>query len=120
LNVLQFGDEQAHQLGINVERRKLVFTLAASLTTAAAVAFSGIIGFIGLIVPHVVRMLTGPDYRRLVPLSVLGGSSALLLADLLARVVLAPQTLPVGIVTALAGAPFFLFVLRRARNQGGV
>jgi iron complex transport system permease protein len=119
LNVLQFGDEQAHQLGIHVERRKLVFILAASLTTAAAVAFSGIIGFIGLIVPHVVRMLTGPDYRRLVPLSILGGSSALLLADLLARVVLAPQTLPVGIVTALAGAPFFLFILRRAKNQGG-
>jgi iron complex transport system permease protein len=118
LNVLQFGDEQAHQLGINVERRKLVFILAASLTTAAAVAFSGIIGFIGLIVPHVVRMLTGPDYRKLVPLSVIGGGAALLLADLLARVVLAPQTLPVGIVTALAGAPFFLFVLRRARHQG--
>ena len=119
LNVLQFGDEQAHQLGIHVERRKLVFILAASLTTAAAVAFSGIIGFIGLIVPHVVRMLTGPDYRNLVPLSVLGGGSALLLADILARVVLAPQTLPVGIVTALAGAPFFLFVLRRAKHQGG-
>ncbi len=119
LNVLQFGDEQAHQLGIHVERRKLIFILAASLTTAAAVAFSGIIGFIGLIVPHVMRMLTGPDYRSLVPLSILGGSSALLLADVLARVVLAPQTLPVGIVTALAGAPFFLFILRRAKNQGG-
>jgi len=118
LNVLQFGDEQAQQLGIHVELRKLVFILAASLTTAAAVAFSGIIGFIGLIVPHVVRMLTGPDYRRLVPLSILGGGSALLLADLLARVVLAPQTLPVGIVTALAGAPFFLFILRKAKNQG--
>ena len=119
LNVLQFGDEQAHQLGIHVERRKLIFILAASLTTAAAVAFSGIIGFIGLIVPHVIRMLTGPDYRQLVPLSILGGSSALLLADLLARIVLAPQTLPVGIVTALAGAPFFLYILRRAKNQGG-
>jgi iron complex transport system permease protein len=119
LNVLQFGDEQAHQLGIDVERRKLVFILAASLTTAAAVAFSGVIGFIGLIVPHIVRMLTGPDYRQLVPLSILGGSSALLLADILARVLLAPQTLPVGIVTALAGAPFFLYILRRAKNQGG-
>ncbi len=118
LNVLQFGDEQAHQLGIDVERRKLVFILAASLTTAGAVAFSGIIGFIGLIVPHVMRMLTGPDFRQLVPLSILGGSAALLLADLLARVVLAPQTLPVGIVTALAGAPFFLYILRRAKNQG--
>jgi iron complex transport system permease protein len=91
--------------------------LAASLTTAAAVAFSGIIGFIGLIVPHLVRMLWGSDYKRLIPLSILGGSSALLLADVLARVLLAPQTLPVGIVTALAGAPFFLWILRRAKSQ---
>jgi iron complex transport system permease protein len=117
LNVLQFGDEQAHQLGLPVERSKVILILAASLTTAAAVAFSGIIGFIGLIVPHLVRMLWGPDYRRLIPLSVLAGATALLLADLLARVVLAPQVLPVGIVTALAGAPFFLWVLRRTKSQ---
>jgi iron complex transport system permease protein len=117
LNVLQFGEEQAQQLGMHVERAKLVLILTASLTTAASVAFAGIIGFIGLIVPHVMRLRLGPDYRRLVPLSILGGSSALLLADLLARVVLAPQTLPVGIVTALAGAPFFLWLLRRAKEQ---
>jgi iron complex transport system permease protein len=117
LNVLQFGEEQAQQLGLSVERAKLVLILAASLTTAAAVAFAGIIGFIGLIVPHLVRFLWGADYRRLVPLSIIGGSVALLLADVLARTILAPQTIPVGIVTALAGAPFFLWILRRAKDQ---
>jgi len=117
LNVLQFGEEQAQQLGLPVERIKFIVLLAASLTTAAAVAFSGIIGFIGLMVPHVVRLRWGPDYRHLIPLSILGGGSALLLADLFARVALAPQALPVGIVTALAGAPFFLWVLRRAKAQ---
>jgi iron complex transport system permease protein len=118
LNVLQFGDEQARQLGLPVERRKVILILAASLTTAAAVAFAGIIGFIGLIVPHLMRLIWGPDYRQLIILSMLGGGTALLLADLLARVLLAPQTLPVGIVTALAGAPFFLWVLRRVKSQG--
>lgn len=117
LNVLQFGDEQALQLGLPVERIKIIIVLAASLTTATAVAFSGVIGFIGLIVPHLVRLLWGPDYRHLIPLSILGGATALLIADLLARIVLAPQELPVGVITALAGAPFFLWVLRR--SQGG-
>jgi iron complex transport system permease protein len=115
LNVLQFGEEQAHQLGLPVERARTVLILAASLATAAAVAFSGVIGFIGLIVPHLVRLVWGPDYHHLVPLSILGGASALLLADLLARLALAPQELPVGIITALAGAPFFLWVLRRSQ-----
>lgn len=117
LNVLQFGEEQAQQLGIPVERAKLWLILAASLTTAAAVSFSGLIGFIGLIVPHTMRLLWGADYRQLLPLSALGGACALLLADLLARVALAPQVLPVGVVTALAGAPFFLWLLRRAKNE---
>ena len=116
LNVLQFGEEQAQQIGLPAERVKTILLVAASLTTAAAVAFSGIIGFIGLIVPHVIRMLWGHDYRLLLPLSVIGGATALLLADLVARLLLAPQVLPVGIVTALVGAPFFLWVLRRARN----
>jgi iron complex transport system permease protein len=118
LNVLQFGDEQAQQLGLPVERRKLIIIFAASLTTAAAVAFAGIIGFIGLIVPHVMRMIWGPDYRQLIVLSIFGGGSALLIADLAARTVLAPQVLPVGIITALIGAPFFLWVLRRSKTQG--
>jgi iron complex transport system permease protein len=118
LNVLQFGEEQATQMGLPTERVKFWLLVAASLTTASAVAFSGIIGFIGLIVPHVVRLLWGADYRRLLPLSIISGGTALLLADILARVALAPQIMPVGIVTALTGAPFFLWVLRRSKNQG--
>ena len=118
LNLLQFGDDQAAQMGLNVRRAKFIIIVAASLVTAAAVSFAGIIGFVGLIVPHIVRIWWGVDYRRLVPLSIMGGASVLLFADVLARIVLAPQELPVGIVTALAGAPFFLWVLRRAKNQG--
>ena len=118
LNLLQFGDEQAMQMGLNVRRAKFIIIVAASLVTAAAVSFAGIIGFVGLIVPHIVRIWWGVDYRRLIPLSILGGASVLLVADILARIVLAPQELPVGIVTALAGAPFFLWVLRRSKNQG--
>jgi iron complex transport system permease protein len=116
LNVLQFGDDQAQQLGLSVDRTRLILISAASLATAAAVSFSGIIGFVGLIVPHLVRLLWGTDYRRLIPLSILGGATALLLADLLARVIMAPEELPVGVLTALAGAPFFLWVLRRSRG----
>jgi iron complex transport system permease protein len=117
LNVLQFGEEEAKQMGLDVDRAKGIIIITASLTTAAAVAFSGIIGFIGLIVPHIVRILWGPDYRRLIPLSILLGSTALLLADMLARILLAPSTLPIGIVTAMAGAPFFLWILRRAKRE---
>ncbi len=118
LNLLQFGDEQAQQLGLPVNRAKTIILVTASLATASAVAFAGIIGFIGLVAPHVVRLLWGVDYRRILPLSILTGSASLLLADVFARVVLSPQELPVGLVTALAGAPFFLWVLRRAKNQG--
>jgi iron complex transport system permease protein len=118
LNLLQFGDDQATQMGLNVRRAKFIIIVASSLVTAAAVSFAGIIGFVGLIVPHVVRIWWGVDYRRLIPLSILGGASVLLVADVLSRIVLAPEELPVGIVTALAGAPFFLWVLRRAKNQG--
>jgi iron complex transport system permease protein len=116
LNLLQFGDDQASQLGLNTRRARIIIIVAASLVTAAAVSFAGIIGFIGLVVPHVIRIFWGADYRRIIPLSIFGGASALLLADVLARVVLAPQELPVGIVTALAGAPFFLWVLRSRKS----
>ena len=118
LNLLQFGDDQAVQMGLNVRQAKFIIIVAASLVTAAAVSFAGIIGFVGLIVPHVVRIWWGVDYRHIIPLSIIGGAGALLLADVLARVVLAPQELPLGIITALVGAPFFLWVLRRAKNQG--
>ena len=117
LNVLQFGDEQARQMGLNVDRLKLVLILTASLVTAAAVAFSGVIGFLGLVVPHVIRLLWGGDYRHLTPLAVLGGATSLVLADIVARTAIAPQELPVGVVTALVGAPFFLYLLRRSKQQ---
>lgn len=118
LNLLQFGDEQAQQLGLNVSRAKTIILIMASMATAAAVAFAGIIGFVGLIVPHVMRLWFGSDYRRLVPLSIIGGATALLFSDVIARVLLAPQEIPVGIITSLAGAPFFLWVLRRSKTQG--
>jgi iron complex transport system permease protein len=117
INVLQFGDEQAAQLGLPVERVRLLVILAASLTTAAAVAFSGVIGFVGLVAPHIVRLVWGNDYRKLIPLSIAGGAVMLLLADVIARRVMAPEELPVGVITALVGGPFFLWVLRRAKQQ---
>lgn len=117
LNVLQFGEEQARQLGLSVEKVKLFIIISASLTTAAAVSFSGVIGFIGLVVPHIIRILWGGDYKRLIPLSIIGGAVTLLISDILARIVMAPGYLPVGIVTALVGAPFFLWILRRAKKE---
>ncbi|MBX3047239.1 MAG: iron ABC transporter permease [Anaerolineales bacterium] len=117
LNVLQTGEEQAQQLGLPVERIKLVLIVAASLAAAAAVAFSGMIGFIGLVIPHSLRLIWGGDHRRLLPLSLLGGAAALLLADVVARTILPPQVIPVGIITALVGVPFFLWLLRRAKAQ---
>jgi iron complex transport system permease protein len=117
LNVLQLDDEQARQLGVEVEKVKLILLGAATLATAAAVAFCGIIGFVGIIVPHFVRLVWGPDHRFLVPLSALCGAVFLVVADTLARTVLAPVEVPVGVVTALAGAPFFLWLLRRQKRM---
>lgn len=117
MNVLQFGDEQALQLGLHVERFKLVIVAAASLVAATAVAFTGIIAFVGLIVPHLVRILWGPDYRRLIPWAALGGGTTLLAADIVARTILAPRDLPVGVITSVIGAPFFLWLLRRAKSE---
>jgi iron complex transport system permease protein len=117
LNVLQFGEEQAQQLGLPVERIKIFIIISASLTTAAAVSFSGVIGFVGLVVPHMIRIVWGGDYKKLIPLSIIGGGTLLLISDLLARVIMAPGYLPVGIVTAMIGAPFFLWILRRAKRE---
>jgi iron complex transport system permease protein len=116
LNVLQLGEESAAALGVPVERVKLALVLAATLATAAAVSAAGLIGFVGLIVPHAVRLLVGPDYRRLVPLSALGGAAFLVAADALARALPGPTELPVGVVTAGCGAPFFLYLLRRQKR----
>jgi len=117
LDVLQFGDEQATQLGLDVDRLKLVVVVSASLAAATAVSFSGIIAFVGLVVPHLTRLLWGPSYRRLIPLAALGGASFLLLADILARSLLSPRELPVGVVTSVVGAPFFLYLLARAKRN---
>jgi iron complex transport system permease protein len=118
LNALLLGEREACHLGINVERtKKLVVTLAA-LVVGAAVAVSGVIGFIGLVVPHLVRLAVGPDHRILIPGSALLGGALLLGADVLARIVVAPAELPIGIVTALVGAPFFLWLLLCDRERG--
>jgi iron complex transport system permease protein len=115
LNVMQLGEEQAQQLGINVERTKQVLLVAATLITAVAVSFSGIIGFVGIIIPHAVRLIWGPDYRFLLPLATISGGIFLILSDLLARTILTPELLPLGIITAFFGAPFFLYLLRRRK-----
>jgi iron complex transport system permease protein len=117
LNVLQFGEKEAKQMGLSVDRAKIFIIITASLTTAVAVAFSGVIGFVGLVVPHIIRLVWGPDYRRLISLSIIAGATMLLFADMLARIILAPSTLPIGIVTAMFGAPFFLWILRRAKKE---
>ncbi|WP_256684241.1 vitamin B12 ABC transporter permease BtuC [Halococcus qingdaonensis] len=111
LNVLLLGENEAHSLGIEVERSKRVLLALSSVLTAGAVAVSGVIGFVGLVVPHVMRLLVGPDHRILLPTSALAGSVFLVTADTLARS--GPAELPVGIVTAAVGAPFFLYLLRR-------
>lgn len=116
LDVLSVGDDEAASLGLNVVRVRLVVLLAASLATASAVAVSGLIGFVGIVVPHVVRRLAGGSYRTVLPLSLLGGAAFLVLADLIARTVLAPAELPIGVVTAFVGAPFFVAVLRMTRG----
>jgi len=113
LNVILMGEEQAQHLGVDVERLKQFMLSAATLSAAAAVAVSGIIGFVGLIIPHAVRLLVGPDHRVLLPASALVGAIFLTMADALARVAAAPQEIPVGIITALCGGPFFIYLLRK-------
>lgn len=116
LNIMQLDEEQAQQLGVNVEKMKVVLLSAATLITAAAVSFVGTIGFVGIIIPHAVRLIWGADYRYLLPLSVLSGATFMIIADLLARTVIAPTEIPVGVITALCGAPFFLYLLRQRRK----
>jgi len=113
LDLMLLGDERAGQLGVPVERFKLIALASASLVVAGAVSVSGLIGFVGLMTPHMVRLVLGPRHRMLLPASVLAGAIVLVIADLLARIVLAPVEIPVGIVTALAGGPFFVWLLVR-------
>jgi iron complex transport system permease protein len=116
LDVLSVGDEEAASLGLDVGRTRLVIVVFATIGTAAAVAFSGLIGFVGIIVPHAIRLVFGPSYRLIVPLSLIVGGGFLVLADVLARTVVAPAELPIGVVTAFFGAPFFAIVLRTSRS----
>jgi iron complex transport system permease protein len=117
LDVLAVGDDEAAALGVNVARVRLVVVVAATIGTAAAVAVSGLIGFVGIIVPHMIRLVVGGSYRLLLPLSVLVGAGFLVLADVVARTVVSPAELPIGVVTAFLGAPFFALVLRTSRGS---
>jgi len=117
LNALSLGEEGAAYLGIDVERDKLLVLALGSLLTAAAVSISGLVGFIGLVVPHAVRLMLGPDHRLLLPAAALSGAAFLVLADLFARTVLAPSEIPIGIITAIIGAPFFIYLLRHTRRE---
>lgn len=117
LDVLAIGDDEAGALGVAVPRVRLLVVIAATLATAAAVSVSGVIGFVGIIVPHTIRLLTGWSYRVIVPLSLVYGAAFLVLADLGARTLIAPAELPIGVVTAFLGAPFFLVVLRSTRGS---
>ncbi|UVI32597.1 FecCD family ABC transporter permease [Paenibacillus spongiae] len=120
LNLFIFGERHASHLGIHVERTKLIVLLTSTLLTAVAVSMTGVVGFVGLVVPHLVRLLVGPDYRLIIPLSAIGGSIYLVWADTLARTALSPKEIPLGVVTALIGAPFFAYLLyRRKMKQGG-
>jgi cobalamin transport system permease protein len=116
IDVLAVGDDEAASLGVRAARVRLVVVAAATLATAAAVAVSGLIGFVGIIVPHTIRLVAGPSHRLLVPLSLIGGAAFLILADLVARTVMAPGELPIGVITAFFGAPFFALVLRSSRQ----
>ncbi|MCW2974913.1 MAG: iron transporter permease [Actinomycetia bacterium] len=116
LDVLSLGDEEAASLGINVGRVRLLVVAAATAGTAAAVSMSGLIGFVGIIVPHTIRLLVSTSYRAVLPLSLVVGAGFLVLTDVLARTVLSPQELPIGVITAFFGAPFFALVLRRSRS----
>ncbi|MDR3650341.1 MAG: iron ABC transporter permease [Acidimicrobiales bacterium] len=115
LDVLRVGETEADSLGVRSSRVRLTVVAAATLGTAAAVAVSGLIGFVGIIVPHTVRLTTNASYRVVMPVSMIGGAAFLILADVAARTVLAPSEIPIGVVTAFVGAPFFLFVLRSRR-----
>lgn len=117
LNAMSFGEEQARHLGVNVRKRKLLLLTAGSILTGAAVAVSGTIGFVGLVIPHLTRLLWGPDHKHLLPLSILTGGGFLILADLVSRTVISPTELPIGVITVLIGAPVFAVILMKRRGE---
>ena len=113
---MSFGEEQARHIGISVQKRKLIILIAGSILTGAAVAVSGTIGFVGLVVPHFLRRMIGHDHKHLLPLSIIVGGGFLVLADLLSRTIIAPTELPIGVITALIGAPMFAYILLKKRG----
>lgn len=117
LNLFALGERQASHLGVNVEKTKLIVLVIATLITAAGVSVAGVIGFVGLIVPHLVRLLVGPDYRLILPLSAIGGGIYVLWADTLARTLLSPTEIPLGVITAFLGAPFFAYLLHKHKKM---
>jgi len=119
LDLLSLGERSARHLGVDVERLRIVSVVLVALLTAAAVAFCGIIAFVGLVVPHLVRMIVGPGHRVLLPASALGGAVLLLAADLVARTAVAYADLPIGMLTALVGGPFFFWLIRKTRRSAG-
>ncbi|MGE7950721.1 FecCD family ABC transporter permease [Lysinibacillus xylanilyticus] len=120
LNVLLYGEERAKHLGVNVKRSKYIILVGGSMLTGAAVAVSGTIGFVGLVVPHMTRMLWGSDHRHLLPLSFLNGATLLIICDLIARTIIMPRELPIGVITAFIGAPVFSYIFyKQRRSKGG-
>jgi iron complex transport system permease protein len=116
MNILLQGEKRALELGVDVELAKRVLLITAGALTAIAVSVSGVIGFVGLVVPHIVRLLVGPSHQRVLPIALLGGAAMMGIADLLSRTMLAPTEIPVGVVTTFVGAPLFVYLLRRART----
>jgi iron complex transport system permease protein len=117
LNAMVFGDSTAHHLGIDLEKLKIVLLVLSSLTIAGAVSVCGIIGFVGLIIPHIVRMMVGPDHRILLPMSFLTGGIFMILTDTFARTFFAPMEIPIGVITAMFGGPFFIYLLKKKKDR---
>lgn len=117
LNAMSLGEERAQHLGVDVEKRKMLILIAGSVLTGAAVAVSGAIGFVGLVIPHMIRRLWGPDHIHLLPLSMITGAGFLMLTDLVSRTIISPQVLPIGVITALIGAPVFAVILIKQRKE---
>ena len=116
LNALVYGEEKAHYLGVNVKRSKYFILAGASILTGAAVAVSGAIGIVGLVVPHMVRAIIGTDHRNVLPIAFLNGASLLIICDLVSRIVIAPLELPIGVITSFIGAPVFAYIFFKQRH----
>ncbi|MEK3973816.1 iron ABC transporter permease [Psychrobacillus sp. FSL K6-2684] len=119
LNAMLFGEERAQHLGVDVKKRKMMILIGGSMLTGTAVSVSGTIGFVGLVVPHMTRLLFGSDNRHVLPLSFINGASLLIICDLVSRTIISPTELPIGVITAFIGAPVFAFIFFRQRKKGG-